>query len=223
MNLPDILSEWAHGEIMLKGQNDGATLHFEHDDLVVGGVIGPGSANADDSIARAQSVLSAAPVEDESAELVAAGEVGPRKRRDAPEKGHGAGRLGVMGQGQSRGGVAMLGEHRAVRRMGGDHQEGGVQAPRDQAGGLDDALGDRLDPAGPCHCRGSPRTATGGHRRRASSRPTRSRARRRETRRTAASRPRRRSGSSWRPIRPGIDRSPSRPRASRRRCRRARR
>ncbi len=77
-------------------------------------------------------------------------ELGHEQGCDAPEQGHGAGRLGVVGQGQGRGGIALLREHQGgTAGIGRDDQQRGVQAPGYQAGGLDDALGDRLDPAGP--------------------------------------------------------------------------
>ena len=131
---------------------DSLFSYLEHDDFVMGGIIRPRAADTDDAVARCDQALLPAPIEDEGAKLFAVGEVGPGKRGHSPEEGHRAGRLGVIGDGQSRGGVAVLGEHQGrAAGGGGDHQEGCAQAPGYQAGGLDDALGDRLDPAGPRH------------------------------------------------------------------------
>ena len=108
---------------------------------------------------------------------VAVGQVGHGQRGDAPEQGHGAGGVVVVGQGQRRGRIALLRQHqRRAAGMGGDDQEGDVQPSGDQAGGLDHALGDRPHLAGPRDLRRSPSaayqrpTATG-----ARSRPARSR------------------------------------------------
>ena len=123
-----------------------------HDDLVMGGIVGEGSADADDSIAWGDQSAGAAPVEDEGAELIAFGDVGHGEGGHTPEEGHGAGGLGVVGQGQGRRGVALFRQGQGgPAGMGGDHQERGVQAAGDVAGGLDHAFGDRLDPAGARH------------------------------------------------------------------------
>ena len=51
------------------------SAHLEDDDFVMGGIIRPGAAEADDAVARGDQTLVAAPIENKCAKLVAVGQV----------------------------------------------------------------------------------------------------------------------------------------------------
>ena len=124
--------------------------YLMNDDLVMGGIVRPGTPDTHDAVAWAYQAPLLTPVEHKGAQLIAAGDIGPGKRRHSPVEGHRTDRLGVFGDGDRRGGVTMLGEHeRRAAGRGRDEQQGCVQAPGYQAGRLDDAFRDRLHASGP--------------------------------------------------------------------------
>ncbi len=69
-----------------------------------------------------------APIKDEGAEVIAVRNVGPGQGSHSPEKSHGAGRLGVIGQGQGRRGVAVLGQHQGRAAGGWWRRPGGLRS-----------------------------------------------------------------------------------------------